>query len=131
MADTSTGTGASVPRGAEATRTRPVHTPVADIYETEEALVLVVELPGVRPDQIDVSLDKRVLTIVGHGDVSRREGYSLALCEYHPGDFERSFTLSDMIDDIAIEAVMKDGVLRLTMQKAKAGPAKTISVKVG
>ncbi len=131
MADTSTGPGAGVGRGVEATRNRPVHTPAADIYETEDRLVLVVELPGVRPDQIDVSLDKRVLTIAGHGEVSRREGYSLALCEYQPGDFERAFTLSDMIDDSAIEAVMKDGVLRLILPKAKAGPAKTIGVKGG
>ncbi|MBL8659569.1 MAG: Hsp20/alpha crystallin family protein [Rhodospirillales bacterium] len=131
MADTTSGTGANAARGAEATRNRPVFTPVADIFESEDALILVVELPGVRPNQIEVSLDKRVLTITGHGDAFGREGYSLALCEYQPGDFERAFTLSDMIDDSAIEAVLKDGVLRLTLPKAKAGPAKTINVKVG
>lgn len=129
MADSQSGTGAGAARGAETTRTRPVYTPAADIYETESALVLVVELPGVLPDQLDVRLDKRVLTIAGHGGGARHEGYSLALCEYQPGDFERVFTLSDMIDDSAIDAVMKDGVLRLTLPKA--GPAKTISVKVG
>ena len=125
MADTSTG------RGAEATRTRPVYTPVADIYENEDALVLLVELPGVHPDKVEVGLDKRVLTITGQGGGQPREGYSLAVCEYRPGDFERTFTLSDMIDESGIEAVMKDGLLRLTLPKAKAVPAKTISVKVG
>lgn len=128
---TGAGPGAGAARGAEATRTHAVYTPAADIYETEDALVLVVELPGVRADDLDVRLDKRVLTIAGHGGASRYDGYSLAVCEYKPGDFERVFNLPDMIDDEAIEAVMKDGLLRLTLPKAKAGPAKTISVKVG
>jgi HSP20 family protein len=125
MADRSTG------RGVEATRTRPVYTPVADIYENEDALVLLVEMPGVRPDRVEVGLDKRVLTIAGQGGGQPQEGYSLAVCEYRPGDYERVFTLSDMIDESGIEAVMKDGLLRLTLPKAKATPAKTIKVKVG
>ena len=125
---TTGGTGAG--RG-EATRNRPVYTPAADIYETEDALVLLVEMPGVRPDQVEVGLDKRVLTITGHAAMQRHEGFSLALCEFRPGDFERVFTLSDMIDEGGIEAAMRDGVLRLTLPKAKAEPAKTIKVKVG
>lgn len=131
MADSPTRTGAGAANKAETTRTQPVYTPVADIYETEDSLVLVVEVPGVKPDQVDVSLDKRVLSITGRGAAAHHEGYSLALCEYRTGDFERAFTLSHMIDDSAIEAVMKDGVLRLTLPKAKAEPAKSISVKAG
>lgn len=132
MTERQSGTGAGAARGgAEATRTRPIYTPAADIYDTEDALVLVVELPGIRADELDVRLDKRVLTIAGHGSAARYEGYSLAVCEYKPGDYERTFNLPDMIDDEAIEAVMKDGLLRLTLPKAKAGPARTISVKVG
>ena len=129
MVDTPTATGAG--RSAEATRNRPVSTPAADIHETEDALVLLVEMPGVRPDQVEVGLDKRVLTITGHASARRHEGYSLAVCEYRPSDFERVFTLSDMIDEGGIEALMKDGVLRLTLPKAKVEPARTIKVKVG
>jgi HSP20 family molecular chaperone IbpA len=131
MVERSTATGAGAGRSAEATRNRPVYTPAADIFETEDALVLLVEMPGVRPDQVGVGLDKRVLTITGHAAPQRHESYSLAVCEYRPGDFERVFTLSDMIDEAGIEAVMKDGVLRLTLPRAKAEPARTIKVKVG
>lgn len=130
MVERSTTAGAGAGRG-EATRNRPVYTPAADIYETEDALVLLVEMPGVRPDQVEVGLDKRVLTIAGHAAPRRHEGYSLAVGEFRAGDFERVFTLSDMIDEGGIEAAMKDGVLRLTLPKAKAEPAKTIKVKVG
>ena len=135
MANTSSaanpGPAASATPGAESTRTRPVYTPLADIFETEDALVLVVDMPGVRPDQVDVSLDKRVLMITGHGGPDPHEHASAVVREYRPGDFERSFTLSDTIDESGIEAVMRDGVLHLTLPKAKSTPAKTIKVKVG
>lgn len=131
MANTSPGTGASAPSAAETTRTRPVYTPPADIFETEDALVLVVDMPGVRPDKLDVILDKRVLTITGHGGPDPHEHASAVVREYRPGDFERSFTLSDTIDESGVDAVMKDGVLRLTLPKAKSTPAKTINVKGG
>jgi HSP20 family molecular chaperone IbpA len=131
MVERTTAAGAGAGRSAEATRNRPVYTPAADIFETEDALVLLVEMPGVRPDRVEVGLDKRVLTITGHASAPRHEGHSLAVCEYRPGDFERVFTLSDMIDEGGIEAAMRDGVLRLTLPKAKAEPAKTIKVKVG
>lgn len=131
MVERTTVAGAGTGRSAEATRNRAVYTPAADIFETEEALVLLVEMPGVQPDQVEIGLEKRVLTITGHATAQRHEGYSLAVCEYRPGDFERVFTLSDMIDEGGIEAVMKDGVLRLTLPKAKAAPAKTIKVNVG
>lgn len=131
MVERSTAAGAGAGRSGEATRNRPVYTPSADIFETGDALVLLIEMPGVRPDQVEVGLDKRVLTITGHVAPKPHEGYSLAVCEYRPGDYERVFTLSDMIDEGGIEAVMKDGVLRLTLPKAKAAPAKTIKVKVG
>lgn len=147
MANTSPGTGtrtgahtatqagasasATTGSGAESTRTRPVYTPLADIFETEDALVLVVDMPGVRPDQVDVSLDKRVLTIAGRGGPDPHEHGSAVVREYRAGDFERSFTLSDTIDESGVEAVMSDGVLRLTLPKAKSTPAKAIKVKVG
>ena len=57
---------------------------------------------------MEVGLDKQVLTITGHAAMQRHEGFSLALCEFRPGDFERVFTLSDMIDEGAIEAAMRD-----------------------
>lgn len=118
--------------GPESTRTKPVFSPPADIFETKEALCLVLEMPGVEPDGIDVVLDKRVLTVKGRSGTSlAQEGYSLTHAEFRDGDYERSFTLSETIAGEQIEASVKDGVLRLVLPKVKPAPAKTISVKAG
>jgi HSP20 family protein len=118
--------------GPESTRTKPVFSPPADIYETKDALCLVLEMPGVQPDSIDVVLDKRVLTIKGRSGASQaEEGYSLTHAEFRDGDYERSFTLSETIDGEQIEASVRDGILRLVLPKIKPAPAKTISVKAG
>lgn len=123
---TETATGA-----AERTRTRRVHTPATDIYETDQGLVLLIDLPGVTPDAIDVTLEQHVLTIRAHTEDRPPPGYSLAYQEYEPGDFERSFTLSDRVDAGRIEAQMSDGVLRLLVPKPQAAEARRIQVRSG
>lgn len=120
------GTGRS---GVESNRSKPVFSPATDILETPEALVLICEMPGVEADGVSVTLEKRVLTIRGMSSVTYPAGYALAHGEYRDGNYERSFTLSDAIDGAAIDASMRDGVLRVTMPKIKPMPAKTITVK--
>ncbi len=117
--------------GAESTRNVPVMTPAADIYETDDGLVILVEMPGVEPDAIDVTVEKRELMIMGRTRATPPAGHSLAHAEYRDGDYQRAFTLSDAIDSDHIEASMKDGVLRLALPKAKPAPARTISVQAG
>lgn len=123
---TETGTSA-----AERTRTRSVHMPATDIYETDQGLVLLIDLPGVVPDAIDVTLEQHVLTIRAHTEDRPPPGYSLAHQEYEPGDFERSFTLSDRVDAGRIEARMSDGVLRLLLPKPQAAKARRVQVRSG
>lgn len=114
---------------AETTRTGPVHRPVADIYETKESLCVVLELPGVDADGLDVTLDKRVLTVRGRARSAAPEGFAPTLSEYRVAHFERSFTLAESIDTDHIEAALNDGILQLTLPKAGPTPAKTIRVK--
>jgi HSP20 family molecular chaperone IbpA len=106
-----------------------VYTPPADIYETKDALVVSVEMPGVDAEHLNVTLDKRVLTVTGRAKAQTAQGFALLHGEYRPGDYERSFTLSEVIDGERIEASMKDGILRLTLPKSGPTPAKTIRVK--
>jgi HSP20 family molecular chaperone IbpA len=117
-------------RGAESTRNVPVYLPPAEIYETAEALVLTLEMPGVDADAVNITLEKRVLTVTGRSRHAPPEGYTLMHGEFRDGDYERSFTLSEAIDGERIEAAMTDGVLRITLPKARPAPAKTIQVKV-
>jgi HSP20 family molecular chaperone IbpA len=116
----------------ERTRDGLCFTPRADIYETDDALIVVVDVPGADEKSVDITLEKNVLTINAYvDDLPQMEGYSLAFAEYNVGDYQRSFRLSDEIDRDGIEAEVRDGVLRLRLPKA--GPAKTrkISVKGG
>ncbi len=117
--------------GPEATRSGRTYSPAADIYETRDKLVLLLEMPGVAADTLDIVLDKRVLTVRGRGSAGVPEGCTLAHAEYRSGDYERSFTVPDAIDSDQIEAAMKHGVLRLTLPKASPAPAKTIAVQAG
>ena len=116
-------------RGAESTRNGPVLLPAADIYDNNDTLFLSLELPGVDPESLGVTLEKRVMTISGRSSTQAPPGYALTHAEYRSGDYERSFTLSDAIDGDRIEAEFTDGVLRLKLPKSQPAPTKTIQVK--
>lgn len=131
MTDKTAGLSAGSERTAQGTRDIPVYSPTTDIHETADALIMTVEMPGVETDGVNITLEKRELTIAGHCRPFNPEGYALTHAEYRDGDFERSFTLSDAIDGGAIKATMKDGILTLTLPKAKPEPSKTIKVAAG
>lgn len=113
----------------ERIRERTCFVPRADIFETDENVVVIVDMPGVGGDAIDITLEKNVLTINGSTYLNAPEGYSLVFAEYEVGDFERSFRLTDQIDRENIGASIKDGVLRLVLPKAEKAKARRIDVK--
>jgi HSP20 family molecular chaperone IbpA len=115
----------------ERTSTRSVFLPLTDIYETRDHIVLAAEMPGVGPDAIDITLEKRVLTIRGRAAEQRHEGYRQVYAEYAAGDYERVFTLSEEIDRERIEASYKEGVLHLLLPKAETAKARKIELKTG
>jgi len=115
---------------AERTRARPAFVPRADIYEAEDKILLIADMPGVDEDSVDITLEKNVLTINGYVEPPTYEGYSLAYAEYRVGDFQRSFSLSNEIDQDKIEATLNNGVLRLHLPKV-APKTRSISVKAG
>ena len=104
---------------AERTRAKPAFIPRVDIYETNDAVALIADMPGVDENSVDITLEKNVLTINGYVEPERPEGYSLAYAEYRVGDYQRSFNISNEIDQENIEATMKDGVLHLHLPKAE------------
>ncbi len=114
----------------ERTRDRKVFVPAVDIYETNDEIVLMAEMPGVDEKTIDVVLDNDVLTIRGQVASEIPEGYELVYSEYEVGDFERSFTINESIDVDKIEARYQNGVLNVRLPKAEPAKAKKIEVKV-
>ena len=119
---------AAQPEGTERTRDRPVYAPRIDIVETEDALEIYADMPGVTRDSVEVTLEQRVLSIRGRADLSLPEGLAPLHLEYQPGDYERAFTLSDAVDPSRIEARVRGGVLHLRLPKA--GPAKRQRIEV-
>lgn len=118
-----------VESGAERTRARKAFVPRADIYETNDELVVVADMPGVDENSVDLTLEKNILTIIGNVELAQPDNYNLAYAEYEEGDYERSFTLSNEIDLNKIEATVKDGVLRLHLPKIGQARIKKIAVK--
>ncbi|MCB0212840.1 MAG: Hsp20/alpha crystallin family protein [Anaerolineae bacterium] len=117
-----------VAEGTERTRPGRAYVPRADIYETDEALVLVADMPGVDHDTLDITLEKNVLSIRGTVETRNPDNYNLAYAEYEVGDYERNFTLSDGIDSDNITASIKNGVLQINLPKA--GPAKARKINI-
>jgi HSP20 family molecular chaperone IbpA len=117
--------------GTERTRDRLAFVPRADIYETGEAITVVADVPGVDETSLDVTLEKNVLTITGYVEPMQPEGHTLAHAEYRVGDYERAFTLSDQIDQDGIEAMVKDGVLRLRLPKITEAKMRKIPITSG
>ena len=118
------------PAIAERTRLRKVFLPAVDIYETKENTVLIADLPGADEESVGITLEKNVLTISAEVETEDYKGYSASLIEYDTGDYQRSFTISDEVDQDNIEATIKNGVLRVTLQKTDKAKLKKIPIKV-
>lgn len=116
---------------AEMTRSGLVFTPSVDIFETEQEMTLMADMPGVATEDIKIDLEDSVLTL--SGEIKPWEGSeeSDVLVEFDVGNYFRQFTLSDAIDQSRIDAKLEDGVLRLTLPKAEKAVPRRISVSAG
>lgn len=120
---------AEVTSPAEQTRPGLVFTPAVDIFETDRAITLLADMPGVKAGDLNIDLHENVLTL--DGNVTSPEGADEVdiLREYRTGKYYRQFTLSQVIDQAKIDAELKDGVLRLRLPKVEAATPRKIAVK--
>jgi HSP20 family molecular chaperone IbpA len=113
----------------ESTIPARVFLPPADIYETNDALNVVIEMPGVEKSSVDIRVEDGVLKIDGRLDFSKYQGLQPLYTEYNVGHYSRSFRLSSKIDQNKIAAELKDGVLALVLPKVEEAKPRTIQVK--
>lgn len=113
---------------AEQTRPGLVFTPDVDIFETETAITLLADLPGVRAEDLNIDLRDNTLTIAA--DITPVEGGDEEdiLIEYETGKYYRQFSLSEVIAQEKIDAKLTDGVLRLTLPKVEKAVPRKITV---
>ena len=105
--------------------------PACDIVETSDALIVRAEVPGVRRDDIDISLDNGVLTLRGHRDLEKEtQERTYHRIERSYGSFSRSFTLPRSVDAERITAVYTDGVLEIRMPRREETRPRQIQVRI-
>jgi HSP20 family protein len=105
-----------------------VFVPTADIYETQDALKVILEMPGVEKGNVDVHVEDGVLNVEGRLDLTKYKGLQPLYTEYNIGHYSRSFRLSNKINQEKIGAELKEGVLSLTLPKVEEAKLRTIQV---
>jgi len=109
---------------------RATFTPRVDILETPEGLELMLDMPGVRPGDVEVRFERGELVVHGRCEPPERPGACLA-AEYETGDFYRAFIISQDVDADKIEAELKGGVLTVRLPKSAAARPRRINVQGG
>jgi len=107
---------------------RTTFTPQVDIIEKPDSFVVLADLPGVTQDDLEVTLEKGVLTIQASAKAEEAEGLRADYAEYEVGDFYRSFALGRGLNAEGVEARLKDGVLRLVIPKSEEYKARRIEI---
>ncbi len=106
-------------------------TPSCDVLEDKDELKIVLELPGVRPEDVKINLENRILTV--HGEkkaVAEQKDERWHRYERTYGAFERTFTLPVTVDPDRIQATVEHGVLTLTLPKSAAAKSREIPIRV-
>jgi len=118
-----------VPTVPEQTWPGPVYSPSVDIFENDNCLTVLADMPGVKAQDLKIDLRESVLTLTARVTPLDGPNESDVLREYRSGTFFRQFTLSETIDQANIDAKLTDGVLRLELPKVEKARPRQISVK--
>jgi HSP20 family molecular chaperone IbpA len=113
----------------EQTRPGPVYTPAVDIFEDDEVITLLADMPGVKAGDLTIDLRESTLTLTGRITPSEQAGEVDILREYRVGTFVRQFSLAETIDQARIAARLADGVLRLELPKVEKAKPRQITVQ--
>lgn len=103
--------------------------PPVDIFETDNELTVIADLPGVDKDEVDIRVEDSILTIRGRADY--RPQTEMLRQEFSLQGYYRQFQLSDEVDQDKISAECRNGVLTITLPKAEKSKPKQIKVKIG
>ena len=111
---------------------RGAWSPSVDIYENKDNIVLEAELPGMRPEDVNISIENNVLTIHGERKFEKKDDKdNFHRVERSYGSFTRSFTLPPTVSAENVDAEFDSGILRLTMAKREEAKPRKIEIKAG
>lgn len=118
-----------VRQAGEPTKPERYFVPAVDIYETDEAVTVLADMPGVAKDGVEIALENDTLTIRGIKASNGGADERLLLKEFESGHYHRRFTITEIIDQAKIEATMADGVLTLKLPKVEPAKPRKITVQ--
>ncbi len=119
-------------RSGESGMGRGAWNPSVDIFENKDHLVLEAELPGLSPDDVDISVENNVLTIHGERKFEKQDdGDNFHRVERSYGSFTRSFTLPPTVSSEEVDATFDNGILRVELAKREDAKPRRIEVKGG
>ena len=118
-----------VPTAAEQTRSGPLYSPAVDIFENDNSITVLADMPGVKAQDLQIDLRESVLTLTGRVSTPETPTESNVLREYRSGTFFRQFTLAETVDQARIDAKLADGVLRLELPKVEKAKPRQITVR--
>jgi HSP20 family protein len=119
-------------RGEDRDLARGAWSPSVDIFENKDQLVIEAELPGMKPENVDVSIENNVLTIHGERKFEKKdEGDNFHRVERAYGTFTRSFTLPPTVSSENVNAAFENGVLKLTLAKREEAKPRRIEIQIG
>jgi HSP20 family protein len=113
----------------EQTRTGTVHSPTVDIFESEGAITVLADMPGLKAADLNIDLRDNVLTLTGRPANVANDNESWVFREFESAVFFRQFTLVETIDQSKIDATLSDGVLRLELPKVEKARPRQVAVR--
>ncbi len=124
--------GSTLSRGSDEQMFGGAWTPSVDIYENKDNIVLEAELPGMKSEDVDISIENNVLTISGERKFEKKdEGDNFHRVERGYGSFTRSFTLPPTVSSENATAEFENGILHLTLAKREEAKPRRIEIKAG
>lgn len=130
MSDNVTTGNARAPQAANR-ETQAFLRPPADIFEDAEGITLLLDMPGIGRDRVNINADRNTLSIEGDVQISMPDGMEGLWAEVHATHYRRSFALSGELDPDKIEAQLNDGVLSVRVPKRTELRRRKIDVKIG
>jgi HSP20 family protein len=121
----------ALPEGEQESLAMGNFIPPVDVYEDAQQLVLKLEVPGIRQEDLDVRVENQTLTIKGERKLEKDEKQeNFHRIERRYGSFTRSFTLPQTVDTTAPKATYENGVLTIALPKKEAAKPKQVKVEI-
>lgn len=108
----------------------PVYLPPTDIYEEDDTIMIISDMPGVSDKDLEVTLENDTLTVVGKQHTPESDKHQILHRGYRPGTYKRSFNILTEVDRDKIKATLVSGILTVTLPKSEETKPKKIKVNV-